>query len=374
MFNTGRYQPYEAVRNGDSSDEHEHEHEHENDTRDTIPSTKITDLLKLTAHRRIRTHNNQSNSNTATSESVSIPINETPMPAVSASEPGVSDLRDIDLEDTHRDSPNNASEHDNDNDNDSEGEGSHTVYDDHVWLLHLDGNKRKIGVCHTWSILDLKRKYFAVELKNGAKIRLIHRGKLLMDSMAWQSYDIATDAFIHVSITKNAFASKTNGGGGDGMHVHDRNYDEFDDGLDDAAVARRLQMELNRAELGASDDRLNYNAWNGMGMGMPQDPQQRESDLTRARREFFCGVLLGSIMGFWSLIFLLMAYRNQYSRRFRLGVSVGVAMNFMLGLMYQVPNHNAAHNSSSDGSSGEDGSVSGHLSDGQQVSETAGAT
>jgi len=86
-----------------------------------------------------------------------------------------------------------------------------------------------------------------------------------------------------------------------------------------------------------------------------------EADLNRARREFFCGLFLGSVAGFWVLIFLILANRNQYSRRFRLGVTLGVAINLLINLSYQYPNgsnHENSNESTSDAEGNNDAQTS----------------
>merc|ERR1712217_754149 len=84
----------------------------------------------------------------------------------------------------------------------SEGEQD-TDFDDFIFLLSLDGTKRKVGILNNWRIWELKDKYFKKELEDGKNVRLIYRGKLLQDAMFMNTYNIPTNGFIHVSISKN---------------------------------------------------------------------------------------------------------------------------------------------------------------------------
>jgi len=67
-------------------------------------------------------------------------------------------------------------------------------------------------------------------------------------------------------------------------------------------------------------------------------------------------MFLGSIAGIWILIFLILAQRGGYSRRFRLGVTLGVALNLMVQLTYQYPQ--APDHDGAAGDEGADASAS----------------
>merc|ERR1712087_625405 len=110
-----------------------------------------------------------------------------------------------------------------------------------------------------------------------------------------------------------------------------------------------MGMMANRWRgLGINSD-VDEGSNNGNGNGNGNEEVRRN----RERREFLCGMFLGSIAGIWILIFLILAQRGGYSRRFRLGVTLGVALNLMVQLTYQYPQA-----PSGDGSDGDDASAS----------------
>eukprot|EP01083_Nonionella_stella_P164244 543029_1 len=282
MFTTKKYQPYQPVP-------HHDDEEDDNDLDDG--HCKISDLLKLTAHRRIIQRKLNDGNDSDKSHDSDHSHHSGPC--------------DLDLEEIHLD--------------------DETEYDLSVLLLYLDGNKRKVSVMNDWKIYEFKEKYFGNELKNGNNVRLIYRGKLLDDSLAINVYNIPNDAFIHVSMTKNGTLQHCNK---QSTNTEDANYDNFDDGIDDAALARTLQQREMRM-IGMP-----------MSMSMSQATNDNDDDVVidpnRARREFLCGIFLGSVAGIWILIFLILAPR-QYSRRFRLGVTLGVVINVMIQLSYGQP-------------------------------------
>merc|ERR1719229_1222311 len=69
------------------------------------------------------------------------------------------------------------------------------------------------------------------------------------------------------------------------------------------------------------------------------DPNENpEVRRIRERKEFLCGMFLGSVSGIWILVFLILASRQgNYSRKFRLGITVGVAINLMVQLTFHDP-------------------------------------
>ena len=314
-----KYQPFTQVPH--------HDHDTDNDIElQSVPSTQpqqnsnnnnnnsnlITNLLKLTAHRRIRQQMDTIiNINDDSKESTNLITHHT---------------SDIDSDASHAQSSDDI---------DTETADS-LKYDDFVLLLYLDGTKKKVGIMNSWKIWNIKDEYFCDELKDGKKVRLIYRGKLLQDSMHLNTYNIASNGFIHVSISKNGnlFSHKygTNGSSSSRTESTDVNYDNFDDGMDDEAMARSLQQR----ELELSQQRAQF-PFSDFGAN-ELNADETELDVNRARREFLCGMFLGSVAGIWILIFLILAQRNGgYSRRFRLGVTLGVAINLIIQLSYQVP-------------------------------------
>lgn len=222
-------------------------------------------------------------------------------------------------------------------------------YDDFVFLLFLDGTKRRAGVLEQWTVCHFKDRHFKEERDDGKKVRLIYRGKLLVDSAMMNSYHIPTDGFIHVSISKNGNLYRhthRNGENGDAENGRDPNYEDFDDGMDDEAVARRLQRQ--EMEMGGFVGPYNP-MFDGMRMrplgasfgrrDAEHDPNEDpEIRRIRERKEFLCGMFLGSVAGIWILVFLILSSRQgNYSRRFRLGITVGVAINLMVQLTFHDP-------------------------------------
>merc|ERR550525_810981 len=113
--------------------------------------------------------------------------------------------------------------------------------------------------------------------------------------------------------------------------------------MDDEAVARRLQRQ--EMEMGGFVGPYNP-MFDGMRMrplgasfGRRDDPNEDpEMRRIRERKEFLCGMFLGSVAGIWILVFLILASRQgNYSRRFRLGITVGVAINLMVQLTFHDP-------------------------------------
>eukprot|EP01083_Nonionella_stella_P278062 945464_1 len=240
MFNN-QYQPYQPVPHCDSADEI--------DSTEISPTSnnKITDLLKLTAHRRIRQQ--QSNTNTTTTTTTTTTDNTIITIDSNHSDSDnentqliTNDLDDIDLNDAHAD---------------SQSEGEH--YDSYVLLLFLNGNKKRVGVINTWRIWNLKDTYFKSELETGDNVRFIYRGKLLQDALPISSYNIPIDGFVHVSISKNALNKQTYIPNNINEN-QDINYENFDDGMDDEAVARMLQQrEMNMFGEGINENNNNDN-------------------------------------------------------------------------------------------------------------------
>jgi len=374
MFNN-KYQPYEPVKTHDDSGD-EIELQNQSNRSESTNST-ITNLLKLTAHRRIRKSSNSQ------SQSRSIDLNHHDT-VISIDDDNHEDdnessqlitkksisndlnvMDDIDLDNAHASSEGEGDQNDN-TDN----------YDDYVLLLYLDGKKKKVGIMNTWKVWQIKEKYFKSELTERKNVRLIYRGKMLQDRTNLNSYNIPSGGFIHVSISKNgnlyrggatnsASGSQLDGTDGDG----DVNYDNFDDGMDDAAVARRLQMQYNN-EVPGRPQWMNGGPDNNPGF----NDQEYVQDPNRARREFLCGMFLGSVAGIWILIFLILANRNQYSRRFRLGVTLGVAINLIVQLTYQYDNVNEGD--PANGESGDDGTGSNvtETETGENIGDDGGVT
>jgi len=214
-------------------------------------------------------------------------------------------------------------------------------YDDFVFLLSLDGSKRRSGTMSGWTVCQFKERHFKTELDDGKKVRLIYRGKMLVDSSMMKSYHIPTDGFIHVSISKNGTLYRQTLRNGES--VRDSNYDDFDDGMDDEAVARRLQQqEMEMGGFGGDPfmfDRMRMRPPLAASFARRDDANEEpEMRRIRERKEFLCGMFLGSVAGIWILVFLILASRQgNYSRRFRLGITVGVAINLMIQLTFHDP-------------------------------------
>jgi len=334
---------YEQVPHCDSDDERAFagiSHSHSTVT-NRSHSNSITDLLRQTAVRRMR----QIEANLLHSDRAHGLHDDAVMP--------MDDDDDIlDLEDPlRRESTaliSNAHPHSMEmseiNLNETHAPSDDDEYDDFVFLLFLDGTKRRAGLMASWRVVNFKDRHFKHELDDGKKVRLIYRGKLLTDLSTMTSHHIPTDGFIHVSISKNGNLFTARNGEGGTSADHDPNYDNFDDGMDDEAVARRLQQqEMERGGF----RRGPYNPmFDGMRMrpiggpfGRREDPNEDpELRRIRERKEFLCGMFLGSVAGIWILVFLILASRNgNYSRQFRLGITVGVAINLMVQLTVHEP-------------------------------------
>lgn len=289
-----------------------------------------------------------------------------------------------DIEDSHSKNSIKAAEGENTSVITTDDTSNHAIindeneesFDAHIFLLEIGKNKKRIGINSEWRVLQIKQKYFQSELVMGCNIRLIYRGKLLDDYKCLLSdYQISDGCFVHVSIANNIGyqsqilkekeftkheSNNTNGN------------EVFDDGLNDAEIALRMQTAENRifhnrsripiannnelnTDLESIDIQNTGNGWwnenNGSGNNNNNNNSANNSSSTITnRRDFICGFFLGLMVGVW-VYFILLFVRRSYSRRFRLGVLTGVMLNIMIEIFNHQTNHHPNDDDTNDSSS-----------------------
>ena len=253
-----KYHPYTSLSHHD--DDSDNDYEDQMLPSQQQPNTNnncMTNLLKHTAHRRLRHSDTIININEEDEVSTDV-ISRT------------SGLDDIDLI---------AS-------NSQQTKTDSFKHDDFVVLLFLDETKKKVGIMNSWKIRKVKAEYFFDEVRDGKNVRLIYRGKLLQDSLQLSAYNIASNAFIHVSVSKsgNSLSHKNDGTTVPLMRQSSElNYDNFDDGMDDEALARTLhQTEL---ELDRQRQPLHVSEF---GRNESNNQDEIELNASRARGQVLC--------------------------------------------------------------------------------------
>lgn len=199
-----------------------------------------------------------------------------------------------------------------------EGEADHD--DDHMELGEEGGSvMMSVTVCRVGeknqelrvpleiSVLDFKRDFFAADFKRKANIRVIFLGKILDNSSNLLANGVTNGAHLHVMISNlhgshDGEIEQTRGDGG---------YDTDDQIIHDLEVAQRLAEDDSDGE-GVDVRRVNFIRPTRNG----------------TRAEFTLGFALGMLLG---IIMLIWVFSRSASRRFKMGILSGIAMNIITG-------------------------------------------
>ena len=196
-----------------------------------------------------------------------------------------------------------------------------------VTLMKLGGNglgNIQLNIPNVCTVAGLIRRVYSNELREGKRVRLVSMGRMLKDDEVLASVGVRSGQILHVLLTTppppDDGTSTLNGADSSTMPI--------------APPVANGMPPLMQGPAYFDDYPGNAQLYSDRQLAMMQQAQLSEEARYHQQRlgtntDFVIGVMLGFILGFVSLICLV---NVASSRKQRLGILVGVALNILLGL------------------------------------------